>query len=65
MGMLQAVPPVVESPCIQVCTLDENDMCKGCFRTKNEIMLWTRMTHDGQREILRRCRERAAAVAPN
>ncbi len=62
MGSMQ--PSHVISPCIQCCTLDEEGVCKGCHRTKNEIMLWTRLTLDGQREVLRRCRARAGkAVA--
>jgi len=62
--MLQSDPPVVESPCILVCTLDENDVCVGCHRTRNEIMCWTRMSHDAQRAVVLRCRERAASREP-
>ncbi len=28
---------IEDSPCIGVCTLDENDVCIGCGRTMNEI----------------------------
>lgn len=29
-----------ESPCIRNCCLDDNDICMGCLRTVEEIMLW-------------------------
>lgn len=31
----------IESPCIGVCALDENDVCMGCFRTADDITEWT------------------------
>ncbi|HTR42535.1 MAG TPA: DUF1289 domain-containing protein [Pseudomonadales bacterium] len=31
------------SPCIQVCKLDDCDMCTGCHRTRDEIARWTQM----------------------
>jgi uncharacterized protein len=32
------------SPCLNICTLDERGVCRGCFRTLAEIADWTRMT---------------------
>lgn len=31
------------SPCIGICTLDANGLCKGCLRTMAEIAGWSRM----------------------
>ena len=31
----------IESPCIGVCALDENDVCMGCFRTADDITEWS------------------------
>jgi predicted Fe-S protein YdhL (DUF1289 family) len=42
-----------ESPCIQICTLVDN-VCLGCFRTKEEIREWLRATDDRKQEILER-----------
>ena len=28
------------SPCISICTLDENNQCMGCLRTLEEIKGW-------------------------
>jgi len=31
------------SPCVNICSLDEWGVCRGCFRTLDEIAAWTRM----------------------
>lgn len=51
--------PPVASPCVGVCSLDEQDLCIGCQRTGQEITLWGRMTDDQRRAVLSRCEERA------
>ena len=30
----------VESPCIRICTLDDDDICLGCYRDIGEICAW-------------------------
>ena len=47
---LMSNPP--ESPCISICSLDQNDVCEGCFRTGNEIIDWFTADDDRKREIL-------------
>ena len=37
--MGDATPPV-KSPCIEVCSLNSEDVCIGCYRTANEIIEW-------------------------
>jgi predicted Fe-S protein YdhL (DUF1289 family) len=39
------------SPCIGVCRLDGNDVCLGCFRSRDEIARWTQMT-DSERFLV-------------
>ena len=41
-----------ESPCISICSLDQNDVFEGCFRTGNEIVDWFTADDDRKREIL-------------
>lgn len=53
----------VRSPCVQVCALDENDVCIGCQRTGDEILRWTRMTNDERREVLRQVAIREEKVS--
>ena len=48
----------VESPCIRKCTLDDNDICVGCFRSIDEICAWGSASPECRREILARALER-------
>ena len=41
------------SPCINVCTLDAGSgLCRGCFRTLDEISAWSRVANDERLTIL-------------
>ena len=48
----------VESPCVSICLLDENDICKGCYRSVYEVMNWGYTDDEEKRAILERCNER-------
>ncbi|WP_313651099.1 DUF1289 domain-containing protein [Pseudomonas soli] len=52
----------VASPCVNVCALDEQDICTGCQRTVSEITRWGRMDNAERRVVLQRCHERAVAA---
>ncbi|MBJ9976085.1 DUF1289 domain-containing protein [Pseudomonas sp. S75] len=52
----------VASPCVNICALDEQDICTGCQRTVQEITQWTRMDDDQRRAVIQRCHERAVAA---
>lgn len=46
-------PDAAASPCINVCTLDEAlGVCRGCFRTIDEISAWSRVANDQRLRIL-------------
>ena len=49
----------VASPCVNICALDEADICTGCQRTVEEITRWGRMSNDERRAVLGSCHERA------
>ena len=49
----------VRSPCVNICALDEADVCVGCQRTVLEITGWSRMSNDQRRAVLALCGERA------
>jgi predicted Fe-S protein YdhL (DUF1289 family) len=51
----------LRSPCVQVCALDEQDICIGCQRTAGEITRWGRMDNAERRAVLQLCLERARA----
>lgn len=42
----------VPSPCIGVCSLDENEVCVGCYRTVMEICDWSIMDDEAKRAVL-------------
>ena len=42
----------VKSPCIEVCSLNNEDVCIGCYRTANEIIEWFSALDERKREIL-------------
>lgn len=42
----------VESPCIRHCTLNEDDICVGCYRSLDEIVAWGTSTSEEKRAIL-------------
>ena len=55
-------PDYVASPCVKVCALDaRSGLCRGCFRTLQEIADWLEMTADAKRATLERAAERARA----
>ncbi len=40
------------SPCISICTMNpRTGLCDGCFRTIDEIALWSRASEDTKRTI--------------
>ncbi len=41
-----------ESPCVRKCTLDQDDICVGCFRSIDEICAWGGASDTRRREIL-------------
>ena len=44
--------PGVASPCIRKCTLDDDDICVGCFRSMDEIYAWGGASDVQRLEIL-------------
>jgi predicted Fe-S protein YdhL (DUF1289 family) len=53
-------PDHVPSPCVKVCALDPgNGLCRGCFRTLQEIADWLEMTAEEKRATLARAAERS------
>jgi hypothetical protein len=50
------------SPCLNICTLDERGVCRGCYRTLEEIAGWIRMTPADQWATVQRADERRVAA---
>jgi len=56
-------PATVPSPCIRVCTLDDADICMGCYRNMDEILAWGPASNEERQAILVNCEQRAADYA--
>ena len=50
--------PVIQSPCIGSCCLDDKDMCLGCFRMIDEILIWSKASSKQQIDIIQACSTR-------
>ncbi|WP_178119007.1 DUF1289 domain-containing protein [Pseudomonas akapageensis] len=56
------VSPAVPSPCISLCRLDEEKICRGCFRHVEDIRQWRSADDEQRREICRNARQRRQAA---
>lgn len=53
----------VESPCIGVCSMnDETGFCHGCYRTIDEIRAWWDMSVEQQKNLLQTLEQRQQAA---
>jgi predicted Fe-S protein YdhL (DUF1289 family) len=51
------------SPCINVCVLDDRNVCQGCRRTIDEIAGWGRMSAAEQWVVIERLERAGVPVA--
>lgn len=56
--MNQNTENTVKSPCTRHCTLNENDVCVGCFRTLNDILNWQASSNEEKIDILSSAQQR-------
>jgi hypothetical protein len=53
-----------ESPCIKVCQIHPTErICVGCFRTIQEIGMWSVMSAEERREVMAELPARASRVS--
>lgn len=51
--VIERTPPVaIDTPCIGVCVMEPDGLCRGCTRTIEEIVAWGQMTPDQRRAIM-------------
>ena len=49
------------SPCISICQIDPvSGNCLGCYRTREEIARWSRMSQDEQQNLISDLQDRRA-----
>ena len=52
----------IRSPCIGICQLDVSmSICVGCFRTRQEVAMWSDVSDDEKKEIVARAKSRRSA----
>ena len=49
----------VQTPCIRICRLDEQQICTGCLRSAQEIQAWPDAGPEERRRILEAIDRRA------
>ncbi len=54
----------VASPCNSICTLNDEDICTGCYRTNAEIRDWSYLDNHQRLDVLVLCGERAQKNNP-
>ena len=50
--------PLVVSPCVRNCCLDDEDICLGCFRSIDEITGWSTASDYQRAEMLKQAANR-------
>lgn len=62
-GMAASSAAPVPSPCISVCRMHESSgLCRGCFRTIDEIVAWGRQTDHERRVVWQQIVRRAGLM---
>jgi predicted Fe-S protein YdhL (DUF1289 family) len=45
--------PAIVSPCVSICEMDaKTGLCRGCFRTLDEIAEWSVLDDDARRAVM-------------
>jgi len=57
-----SMPPSTPSPCVRLCTLNEQDICVGCGRTLDDIKAWSAMSEPEKAQCVARARLTLARV---
>ena len=65
MTILRHKQGAVRSPCIAICELNRENICKGCFRSSDEIANWSRLDDSARQEILQKAYQRALHTKPS
>jgi len=48
----------IKNPCIHVCTLDDEKVCMGCYRSAEEVRNWFRYTDEQKLQSLENAESR-------
>lgn len=56
--MASANANTIESPCLNICVLDEEEICQGCFRSLEDIRGWSAYSEDKKLAVLHDAEQR-------
>lgn len=51
---------MIQSPCNKICTLNEQKICVGCGRSREEIGSWSGLSDADQKRVVERAKARLA-----
>jgi len=54
----------IVSPCQNVCKIEDN-ICIGCFRTLDEISVWSKLSSQKRAEIMESVKKRGSQMPQN
>ena len=57
--------PSIDRPCIKKCSLNDEDVCLGCFRTFEDMKAWRHATRLEKETILLLAQKRKIAIKTN
>ena len=61
----RAAPAQTLTPCVSICEMDaRTGLCRGCFRTLDEIAAWSVLDNDARRGVMAELPARRARFAP-
>lgn len=53
----------IDSPCIKICVIHPDaKICVGCYRTGDEIAIWSRLTPEARRAVMADLPDRAKSI---
>ncbi|MDX2463080.1 MAG: DUF1289 domain-containing protein [Porticoccus sp.] len=55
---------IVPSPCVSICSMNEEELCIGCYRTAKEIREWLLMEDDERMDVISKSAERSRKNNP-
>lgn len=53
----------VRSPCINICLLNNDDICEGCYRSADEITQWAEFGNEQKQQVLEKAKCRMVELS--
>lgn len=53
---------MIQSPCNKICTLNSDNICIGCGRSREEIGRWSQLPDEEKARVVKRARARLESM---